>query len=114
MTHASLIDHPAAWVATDFAGKDDFAFDLETRHVAALDAAVAAVRKRGLAMTEVRAADFPLGALAPLVGRLRKTLVEGRGIALLQGFPVGARDAETIAAMYWGLAAHLGPPCRRA
>ena len=34
-------DHPAAWTAADLGGKDDFAFDLTDRHIAAFEAAVA-------------------------------------------------------------------------
>ena len=33
-------DHPAAWTAADLGGKDDFAFDLTDRHIAAFEAAV--------------------------------------------------------------------------
>ena len=35
-TDYRVIDHPGAWNATDFKGKDDLAIDLEPRHVAAL------------------------------------------------------------------------------
>jgi hypothetical protein len=108
MTRPALIDHPAAWTVADLGGKDRIAFDLDARHVRALDDAVAATRRRGLALADVRAADVPLGPLAPLVERLRRVLLEGRGVAIVRGFPVGDRDEETIAAMYWGLGAHLG------
>ena len=38
-------DHPAAWTAADLGGKDDFAFDLTDRHIAAFEAAVSTAIK---------------------------------------------------------------------
>ena len=58
------IRHPNAWRGSDFSSKDDFAVDLEPRHVGALEAAIADVRRRGLARAAIAKADMPLPALA--------------------------------------------------
>lgn len=108
MTRPALIAHPAVWTASDLADLDALAIDLDPAHIAALDDAVAAVRRRNLGMLDIGAADFPLGPLGPRVTAMRDTLLHGRGVTLIRGFPVGARDEATIALMYWGLGAHLG------
>ena len=41
-------DHPAAWTVADLGGKDALAFDLDDRHIAAFEAAVARDRIREL------------------------------------------------------------------
>ncbi len=49
-TDYRVIEHPGAWKASDFEGKDDLAIELEPRHVAALEAALAGVHDAGIAL----------------------------------------------------------------
>lgn len=105
MVHAP-IRHRSAWAATDFAGKDDFAFDLAPRHVAALERATEAAR--GRALEAIGPDDFDLSSILDDVARLRDEILFGRGFVLVRGFPVAHHGLDTITTMYWGLGAHLG------
>ena len=75
-----------------------------------LEAALAAVRERGLALEDLRREDFPLPGLAPRVTDWARELSAGRGFLLLRGLPVERWGDEAAAWIYWGLGQHLGTP----
>ena len=106
--HEGHIDHPAAWKGSDFASKDDFAFDLGPAHLAAFDRAVEAVKARGLETGKFTREDFDLSAIAGDVAAILHELLEGRGVVLVRGFPVERYDTDDMARLYWGLGTHLG------
>ena len=102
-------DHPAAWTAADLGGKDDFAFDLADRHVAAFEAAVAGLRERGLtAFEDIGRHDFPLDSIAEDVRAWRHEVAGGRGLLLLRGFPVERWSQEEAELAWFGLGTHFG------
>ncbi len=103
-------DHPAAWKATDFNSKADLAIDLEDRHLAALEAGLAALKKETREYAEVTPARFPLDAIADDVAAWRDDVHRGRGIVLLRGFPVSDIDADDLRLMYLGFGSHFGRP----
>jgi alpha-ketoglutarate-dependent taurine dioxygenase len=102
------IDHPSAWKAADFAGPDDYAIDLGPRHIAAFDEALAAIRARGLGLGQVEREHFEVPAIAGELADLRDLLVNGRGFALLRGFPVKRYSQEEIEIVFWGIGTHIG------
>ena len=77
----SPIDHPAAWKSADFKSEDDYAFDLDDKHLHALERDLADIRRE---------------------------LLDGRGLVLMRGFPIDAYTVEDIGMMYWGIGAHFG------
>ncbi len=102
------IRHPNAWRGSDFASKADYAFDLAPRQIHALEAAVAEIRRRGLACGAVGKADMPLTGIAAEIAAWRREIVDGRGFVLLRGLPVerwGEQDSELA---FWGLGLHFG------
>ncbi len=101
------IDHRSAWTAAGLT-KDDFAFDLERRHLDAFARAAEGVRARGRELEQVGRADFPLDAIATDIRLIKNELDDGHGIVLVRGFPVGDWPQEDIELMYWGLGLHLG------
>lgn len=107
--HHQQIDEPGAWTRADIAGKADvFSLDLSAAERAELDAALATVRARGLAMEAIGKADFPLPGLGRRLAVLAHEVEEGRGLALVRGFPVDEYGAADIELLYWGLSTHLG------
>jgi len=100
------IHHPGVWRGSDFAGKDAIAFDLTARQVTILEDATA--RVQGQDLQSIRREDFPLPGLAEDLARVRDTVLHGRGIALLRGFPAAAHDADFMTRLFWGLGTHLG------
>ncbi len=102
------IDHPCAWKGSDFASVDDFAFDLGPRHMAAFDAAVDAVKQRGLKAQHFGRDDFDIASIADDIEAIFHELMEGRGIVVVRGFPVERYGVEDMGILYWGLGTHFG------
>lgn len=109
ITRDRPFQHPAAWKATDFAGKDDIAIDLAPRHLQAFDAALAGLhaRKR-TSLADIGRDDFPLAAIADDIGGWRHEIEHGRGILLLRGFPVARYDPDDIERLWFGIGTHFG------
>ena len=100
---------PAGWTA----GRAQGRFELELpdqRH-----ATPASWRRRsrrcaasGVPMVDVRKEDFPLRAFADVLADVRRELMDGRGIVMMQDFPLDRFDREDTAIAYIGLGAYLG------
>ena len=108
MTPIYHIDHPMAWCGRDFS-KDDIAFDLTGRHVAALEEVLLKVRGSGLPLGQIRAEHCRHPALDRDLERVFDEIQEGRGIVIVRGLPVDKHPVEDIATMFWALGAHFGP-----
>lgn len=102
--------HPAAWKASDFPSKDDFAIDLERRHIEALADELARCKAAVSDHTEVTPSSFPLAAIAEEVTAWRQEVQRGSGIVLLRGFPIERFELDDIKLMYLGLGSHFGRP----
>jgi len=73
-----------------------------------IDRALAGVRRRGLAMESVTAADFPLPAFAADLAALTEGLARGSGVGLIRNMPVDRYDLEDLRLILWGIGAHMG------
>jgi hypothetical protein len=103
---------PSAWIGADMKNREvEWTYRLSPGEIAELEAAAAAVRRRGLELAAVTRADFPLPTLGPVLDRLRGDVVNGRGFVLLRGLPVEGRPVEESATLYWGLGAYFGSAC---
>lgn len=102
-----LVD-PAGWTADDLRDVSRWSYRITAGDADELEAAVAAVRRRGVAMVDIRKEDFPLAAFAEVLTDVRRELMDGRGIVMMQGFPLDRFDREGAAIAYIGLGAHLG------
>jgi len=104
-----LIDGPSAWVGSDMRKREaEWSYRLSPPEVAEIEAAVQAMRARGLEISDIRREDFPLPTLGPVLDRLRAEVLNGRGFVLLRGMPVEARPIEESATAYWGVGAYFG------
>jgi Taurine catabolism dioxygenase TauD, TfdA family len=72
-------------------------------------AAVDAVRRNRIAVTTIGRDHFPLQGFAAILADVRRELQDGRGIVMLQNFPIDM-DREAIAIAYLGMGSHLGHP----
>ncbi len=103
------VDGPTVWTGPDMREREaEWTYYLTPSDRAELEAARAAVQARGLAISEIRRADFPLPTLAPVLEGLRDEVVNGRGFVRLRGMPVEDRPIAESATMYWGLGAWFG------
>lgn len=104
-----LIEGPSAWIGADMARRsDEWIYRLSPAEIAEIDAAVAAVRARGLDIAAIRRADFPLPTLGPALDRMRGELLNGRGFVLIRGLPVEGRPIAESATAYWGIGTYFG------
>jgi hypothetical protein len=102
----SPTDDRMAWRGTDIASKEEFAFDLSTRNVAALEsvlARVAPMDRDDIAREHCGHPD--LDADLALV---YEEVIRGRGLAIVRGFPVGQHSVDEMERMYWIFCTHFG------
>jgi len=75
----------------------EWSYRLSPAEVAEIEAAVQAVRARGLGLAEIHREDFPLPTLGPVLDQLRGEVLNGRGFVLLRGVPVEDRPVTESA-----------------
>jgi hypothetical protein len=103
------VEGASAWIGADMRRREtEWSYRLTPAHVVEIDAAVEAVRRRGLDLADIRREDFPLPTLGPMLDQLRAGVLRGRGFALLRGVPVEDRPIAESATAYWGIGAHFG------
>ncbi len=99
---------PAGWTADSLRDVSTWSYRITAGDADELEAAVAAVRRNGVAMVDIKTDDFPLRAFADVLIDVRRELMDGRGIVMMQDFPLDRFDREGTAIVYIGLGAHLG------
>jgi hypothetical protein len=103
------IDGPSAWTGADLRRREaEWSSRPAPPQIAEIEAALRAVRERGLDITDIRRADFPLPTLGPVLDRLRTEVLDGRGFVLLRGMPVEDRPIADSATAYWGVGTYFG------
>jgi hypothetical protein len=81
----------------------DWAYRISDQDQDELLAAVDAFRKRKLPLPDVNRQNFPLGKLKDVLADIRRELIDGRGVVMVQNFPVDRLDREGVAIAYMGL-----------
>ena len=103
------IDHPAAWTAESLmAQSDKWIYHLTADDIAELDAALQAVKAKGLVVPHFGKADFPMPKLAAKLASYKDCLDFGLGFLYLKGFPVRQYSKDQASAIFWGIGAHIG------
>lgn len=109
-----VLDHPctgpAVWQGPSLAGSEEWVLRLSPAQIDEIEAALRAVRERGIPLLKVRAGDFPLPTLARELQRLADVLETGRGFVLVKGIPVERYSQAAASTVFWGLGQHLGVP----
>jgi hypothetical protein len=99
---------PAGWTPELLGPVSDWAYQLTEDDSDELNAAVDEFRKLGLRLPKVNRHNFPLKKLEHVLADIRKELMDGRGIVMVQNFPVDRLDREGIAIAYMGFGSYLG------
>lgn len=107
-TGPASIDHPSAWKGSDFASPDAVAFDLKERHRDALRGVVARAEAAGRGLQELTDAETAMPEIGSDLLDLRRELMEGRGLLLVRGWPVGEMTPEELGIAYWAMGSHFG------
>lgn len=103
-------EHPSAWRGAELAGRSDWQLRLSADHNRELRQAMAHARARGAEVPALKAQDFPLPTLAPVLDAMRREVVDGRGFCLVKGFDISDLPAPDAALIYWGIGSHMGSP----
>ena len=103
------VEGPSAWIGADMRRREtEWSYRLSPAEVAEIEAAVRTVRARGLDLAAIGRDDFALPTLGPVLERMRREVVDGRGFALLRGMPVEDRPIADSATAYWGVGTYFG------
>jgi hypothetical protein len=97
-----------AWIGSDLAASTDWIRPVSAPAVEECEAALVALRRRGLSWPDFGRDDFPLPTFSRELDVVLDELEHGRGLVLLRGFPVERWAAEDLRDVYWGLGSHLG------
>ena len=101
---------PSVWTGDEIRNSKRWIRDFPASATAALDNALAHVKKKGLEWSEITRKDFPLSDLDGLLADIADELENGVGILKLRGFPVDRYDEDDLRCIYFGLGTHLGTP----
>lgn len=101
---------PTLWKGGDFASKEDVTVRLDPAGVDALIPAVRLLAEQGRPVTDLRPNELPDVPFAEQLNAVRETLISGRGMVILAGFPVGALSQAEIEIFYWIVGHHMGEP----
>jgi hypothetical protein len=102
-----------AWKGCDLSSNDSWIHHLTETAIAALDSALAGIKKNGLQFPQFRKEDFPLPGLMDDLAQYCEDLETGKGFLLLRGLPVERYTDEEINIIYYGLGLNLGLPVRQ-
>ena len=89
---------------------DSYVVELSDEHLREIDEALGMAESRTAEVLDVTRDDFPLPTLGPELARITDDLINGRGVVLLRGLPVGRYGKERSSIAYWGIGTHLGRP----
>lgn len=104
-----LVNDRSAWSGADFRNDESWIYTLSTSEVQELASAARRCLQRGMEVTAIEAADFPLPSLAPAIAAWAEEINNGRGFLLVRGIPHDFSDEE-IRTMFWGIGLYLGYP----
>ncbi|MEC8198995.1 MAG: hypothetical protein VX085_05475, partial [Pseudomonadota bacterium] len=94
----------SVWTGDQLQDDHSWEYPLDDTDRAELAAALNGVKETRL--EQITAENFPLLGLEGRLCELSHDLGDGRGFALVRGFPVDGYSYEDIERMYWGFCSH--------
>jgi hypothetical protein len=102
-------DEPSAWRGPEMAAEPErWLTEWSSTDIAELEAAARAFLATETDIGEISAAAFPLPTLERRIRAMRDVLLQGCGVQVLRGLPIGQYDQQMSAAIFCGMGAHLG------
>jgi hypothetical protein len=105
-----LVKDATAWKGADYVNDTSWIYTLSAAEVEGLAGAARQCLRRGLAVTDIKVGDFPLGGLASTVAGWAGEINGGRGFVLVKGLPRERFSDDEVRAMFWGIGLYLGVP----
>jgi hypothetical protein len=112
MDHAvAAIGGAAAWRGGEaLAARGFWPRRLAAAEIAALEAALMAVKAAGRMPRAIARQHFAIPALMPLLAEVTRELEDGAGVVRLSGLPVARFPREDLRTLFWGLCVNIGTP----
>jgi hypothetical protein len=102
------VSGPGVWYGRDLQPHADWIRHFSAAELAELDAAVRAFKALGAPLAEISPATFELPSLGITLAGILAEILEGRGFAMLRGFPVDRYSREEQAIAYMGMGSYFG------
>jgi hypothetical protein len=99
---------PAGWSPERLKDVSRWSYKISDRDADELADGIASVRRSGVAVVDVSRESFPLKHFGDVLLDVRRELMDGLGIVMMQNFPLDHLDREGTAIAYIGLGAYLG------
>lgn len=101
------IEGAANWYPEEFTDRKKYVYALSEAEIAEIMDAVSVVEARGMDIKDITKSDFNLPRFSAVLADIRKELLEGRGFALIRGFPIEGRSRYQNVAAFWGVTNHF-------
>ena len=99
---------PAGWTAEEMRSTGDWVYQLSATEIGEIAEAVEGVKKRAIAIIDIRREDFPLPSFGPALDDFRREILHGRGFKTLRGVPVADYTIEQSAIACFGIGTYIG------
>ncbi len=105
---SEIVTGPSAWLGPNLTKDPSWIYEFTPGDLAEVEAALARVKAKPLAMKDVRRVDFVLPSLGPKLAEQLEEINSGRGFVVLRGLPVDRYAQEDTECILWGIGTHLG------
>jgi Taurine catabolism dioxygenase TauD, TfdA family len=99
---------PADWSPASLKDVARWSYQLTDRDADELANGIKAVRRAGVPIVDIKRESFPLESFGDVLVDVRRELMDGRGIVMMQNFPLDRFDREETAIAFVGLGSWLG------
>jgi hypothetical protein len=103
-----LIEHESAWTRASVGGREGLELKLPRGFRKGVDSLLD--RNRSKPLDAITRADFEEDVVSEVMAGVRKTVLEGRGAAVLSGLDISDYSVEDLERIYLGLGTHIGRP----
>jgi hypothetical protein len=110
---ATLAADKSAWRGPDLVGDPSWIYTLSADELAELDRALRGFQARGLPLTAMTRADFPLPSFGAVLARHLDEIAHGRGFVVLRGLSIEGYSDEEVGWIFYGMGTHLGMPLQQ-
>lgn len=104
----SLVTDATAWKGPELKNDTSWIHRLSAGEIDEIDRAWQRVKAQGLSWGQFGREQFVLPELQARLAIIDRQIRDGRGFALIKGFPVQRYSIDELKTIYWGLGVHLG------